>query len=170
MNDQPGTSGQPTGQPTGQDPWRPEPQDPQSQGPQPGGTLPPGPAEQTARRALWLGVGSLVITLFFWPFGLALGIAALVVGTKARRLATGRPGALPGLTGGMVTGAISVVLGVLMLGFAVYLWPEVSGLENCKSTANTQTDRQACEDKWLPEIARKLHVRTSDLDPLKGML
>lgn len=162
MNDQPGTSGQPTGQ----DPWRPT----EPENPPPGGALPPGAAEQTARRALWLGVGSLVITLFFWPFGLALGIAALVVATKARRLATGRASAPPGATGGMVTGAVSVVLGVLMLGFAVYLWPQVSGLENCKSTANTQTDRQACEDKWLPEIARKLHVRTADLDPLKGML
>ncbi|RFU42409.1 DUF4190 domain-containing protein [Actinomadura logoneensis] len=162
MNEQPGTSGQSTGQ----DPWRPsEPQDPA-----PGGPVPPGAAEQAARRALWLGVGSLVITLFFWPFGLVLGIAALVVGTRARRLSAERPRPLPGLTGGMVSGALSVVLGVLMLGFAVYLWPEVSGLENCKSTANTQTDRQACEDKWLPEIARKLHVRTSDLDPLKGML
>ncbi|MCP2335494.1 hypothetical protein [Actinomadura rupiterrae] len=162
MNDQPG----PSGQPTSQDPWRP----PEPQGPPPGGALPPGAAEQTARRALWLGVGSLVITLFFWPGGLALGVAALVVATKARRLAAGRTAPPPGVTGGLVTGTISVVLGVLMLGLAVYLWPEVSALENCKSDANTQTDRAACEAKWLPEIAHKLHVRTSDLDPLKGML
>ncbi|MFC4910640.1 hypothetical protein [Actinomadura gamaensis] len=168
MNEQPG----PSGPPASEDPWRPpEQQDPRDpQGPPPGGPTPPGAAEQAARRALWLGVGSLVITLFFWPLGLALGIAAVVVGTRARRLAAHRAGSPPGVTGGIVTGAISVVLGVVMLGFAVYLWPEVSGLENCKSTANTQTDKSACEDKWLPEIARKLHVRTSDLDPLKGML
>ena len=75
---------------------------------------PASPAGSSASVALWLGIGSIVacvisVGLLALP-ALAAGIGAVVVGSRAR--------ARGGGSGGIITGAIGIVLSVL----ALLLW------------------------------------------------
>ena len=111
--------------------------------------------DRAGSRALWLGLGSLVLTVFFMPLGIALGIAAIVYGIKARRRATGKA---PGALAGIVMGSIAAVLSTILLSMTVYLLSELSGYQSCVQVANTNTDEQACRDIWFPKMEKKLNM------------
>lgn len=111
--------------------------------------------DRTGLRALWLGLGSLLLTIFFMPLGIALGIAAIVFGIKARRRAAGK---VPGALAGIIMGAIAAVMSTILLSMTVYLLSELSGYQNCVDVANTNTDEQACRDIWFPKMEKKLNM------------
>jgi Domain of unknown function (DUF4190) len=107
--------GGPPGQPPGQPPG--VPYGPYGQGPDPrygAGGLPTTNAKATA--SLVVGIGSLVLS---WCCGLGvLGVVAIVLGIKARSEIKYSRGTQDGdgmALGGIITGAIAVVLGVLVL-------------------------------------------------------
>lgn len=132
----------------------------------PAGEPPAGQTEarQGGVRALWLGGIALVTSLFFYPLGLVLGIAALVVGIKARRAAraTGGAGgarqAVPGAVPGMVMGGIGLAMSLVMVAGAIVLRTEFSGYWDCVNASNTHTDEQACRDEYYPKIEDKLDL------------
>lgn len=121
-------------------------------------------ARQAGIRTLWLGGVALVTALFFYPLGLVLGIAALVVGVKARRAsrATGGSGgtrnAVPGVVPGMVMGGIGLAMSLVMVAMAIVLRTEFSGYWDCVNASNTHTDEQACRDEYYPKIEDKLDL------------
>ncbi|GAA2634574.1 hypothetical protein SMC26_15410 [Actinomadura fulvescens] len=118
----------------------------------------PRPVERLGWRALWLGAGAMLTTLFFFPIGLVLGIAALVVGIKARRGARRRQAVAPGAIAGLVLGSIAVAFSAFSLALTVFLWPELSGYQSCVGKANTSTDEKACRDEYYPKIEKKLKL------------
>ncbi|HLV72111.1 hypothetical protein FHX41_5311 [Actinomadura hallensis] len=127
-------------------------------GERPAGQPPTGPTrtQRAGWRALWLGGIALLTSFFFYPLGLVLGVASLVVGVRARRAAReggdGAPGALPGI----VLGSVGLALSVLSVSMTLFLWSELSGYQDCLSTSNTKTDEQACQDEYYPKIEEKL--------------
>lgn len=118
----------------------------------------PPAVDRAGWRALWLGGGALLVTLFFFPIGLVLGVAALVVGIKARRRAKQRHGVAPGAIAGIVLGGIGVAISTFSLTLTVFLWPELSGYNECKGKANTTADEQSCQDEYFPKIENKLKL------------
>ncbi|WP_157407832.1 hypothetical protein [Actinomadura atramentaria] len=122
--------------------------------PRPGGAGPRGPV---ARRALWLGIGSLVAAFLFPPFALVLGIAAIVVERKARREPV-PPGTPPrsGLSASIVTGAIAIVLAVASMSLGAYLRTEIADFTECKSSANTVSDEDACTEAFNRAFEKKM--------------
>ncbi len=126
----------------------------------PAGEPPAGPsqARQAGVRALWLGGIALLTALFFYPLGLVLGVAALVVGIRARRQARANRDTVPGALPGMVMGAIGLGMSLVMVAMAVFLRTEFSGYWDCVNAANTHTDRQVCQDEYYPKIEKKLDL------------
>ncbi|WP_433329129.1 hypothetical protein [Spirillospora sp. CA-294931] len=130
---------------------------PRDHRPSPMGRPPVGsPAYQAGRRAMWLGGGALVISLFFFPIGAVLGIAAVVVGVKARRLARAeRVTTAQGVVPGIVMGAIGLCVCAMSLAFAAFMWPQVSSYQECLGGANTHTDKKACKDEYKKDLQNK---------------
>ncbi|WP_067489377.1 DUF4190 domain-containing protein [Actinomadura hibisca] len=135
---------------------------------------PPGPAGPDAsdgagRRSLWLGVGGLVVSLFFWPLGLVLDIAAVVIGTKARRKAAAVRGRAPGATAGIVTGAIGTLLGALALIMAVVILPETNTRTQCLDKANTLSEEKVCDETYMRDLEEKFGLPKGSMDRYSGM-
>ncbi|MBW8486936.1 DUF4190 domain-containing protein [Actinomadura parmotrematis] len=117
-------------------------------------------AAVVARRAAWLGVGGLLITLIFMPLGLILSIAGLVLGLRARRSVRH----LAGATTGIVTGAVGVLLSLASIAVLLYISPQVSDLNDCLDAANTVADEQQCRDTYVPKIEKRLGAEPGTLD------
>ncbi|MFI0405191.1 hypothetical protein [Actinomadura sp. 3N508] len=172
---------------------RPEPdqapqpdQTPAGQGPQPGPTPPaepgqpgapgqpagpgPGQPQRTGWRALWLGAIALLTAFFFYPLGLVLGVAALVVGIRARRSARRARGAAPGAVPGIVLGSVGLAFSILSVSLTAFLWTELSGYQNCLSGSNTTTDKQSCQEKYFPKIEDKLGLPDGSMDRYGDLL
>ncbi|MFB4297951.1 hypothetical protein [Actinomadura sp. NTSP31] len=161
MSEQPGRPAHPVEQ--GRDPA----------GPPPGTPLgPPGPppVERTGRRALWLGIVALLTSLFFYPLGLVLGVAALVIGIRARRRARTARGAAPGAVPGIVLGSVGLAFSALSVALTVFLWPELSGYQECLGASNTGADKTACKHEFYPKIEKKLDLPAGSMDKYGDLL
>jgi len=123
--------------------------------------------DRSGLRALWLGLGALLLTPFFAPGGVAAGIAAVVVAVKVRRKAEGPT---PGAVAGLVMGLAGAVFSGLILAMTVFLWSELSGYQDCLRTANTNTDEQACKDTWLPKMEDRLNMPRGSLNEYRELL
>ncbi|MFC4053936.1 hypothetical protein ACFOY4_29945 [Actinomadura syzygii] len=162
----------PGGRPLGEPPAGPDLTPGSTTGGAPGGVPGGTPPERhrTGWRALWLGGIALITAFFFYPLGLVLGIAALVVGIRARRAARRSRGAAPGAVPGIVLGSIGLVFSILSVSLTVYLWSELSGYQSCVSGSNTTTDKQACQDKYYPRIEKKLDLPSGSMDKYGDLL
>ena len=126
----------------------------------PGPATPAAEIERDGRRALWFGVGSIVLSIFAPVgslFGTAAAVAAMVIGVRANGRSQGRRN-VPGAVGGIVLGTVGLVLSVLSFVVVMYTWPELTGYRDCMAGANTITDQQACHDTWGPKFDRKLKI------------
>ncbi|GAA3982161.1 hypothetical protein GCM10023085_75520 [Actinomadura viridis] len=119
---------------------------------------PDGGPDRSGWRALWLGGGALLLTPFFFPVGLFLGIAALVVGIRARRRAGRRRVGAPGAVGGIVLGAIGLAMASFWFAVTAFLWTELNGYQTCLTSANTTTDEKNCRDRYFTDIEKKLNL------------
>lgn len=137
-------------------------------GPPPAG--PPPTTQRTGWRALWLGGIALVTSFFFYPVGLVLGIASLVVGVRARRAARQGHGVAPGAVPGMVLGAVGLVFSLMSVSLTVFLWSELSGYQECLSTANTSLDEESCKDEFYPRIEDKLGLPSGSMERYGDLL
>jgi len=120
----------------------------------------PATIDRSGLRALWLGLGALLLTPFFAPAGIIAGVAAVVVAVKVRRKATGPT---PGAVAGLVTGLAAALFSAMILAMTVVLWTELSGYQECLRTANTTIDEKACQESWLPKMEDRLNVPPGSL-------
>ncbi|TDD27869.1 hypothetical protein E1287_33740 [Actinomadura sp. KC06] len=194
MSEQPGPPAQPEdrpgGRPAGEPPAGPTPptdrppqadqppqadhlqteQAPQTEPMPPAGPAGPGQAQRTGWRALWLGAIALLTAFFFYPLGLVLGVAALVVGIRARRSARRARGAAPGAVPGIVLGSIGLAFSMLSVAVTAFLWTELSGYQSCLSGSNTTADKQSCRAEYYPKIEDKLGLPAGSMDKYGDLL
>lgn len=134
--------------------------------------LPPTAAERGGMRALSMSLIGLLLLFLRVPLvgllGVALLVAAIVTGIRARRRAkrilTRAPGAIAGIIVGVV-GLLMVAAGVAMIATVA---TEFSDYENCHSSALTITDKQTCDDRYIPRIEHKLHLPKGSLKGYPG--
>lgn len=100
--------------------------------------------------------------------GVGLLVAAIVTGVRARRRArrilTRAPGAIAGIIIGVI-GLLMVLAGVVLVATVAR---EFSDYENCRSSALTITDKQTCQDRYIPRIEHKLHLPKDSLKDYPG--
>ena len=77
---------------------------------------------------------------------------------RARRRAKRNSAAAPGAVAGIVLGTIGLVISAFSLTLTVILWSEMSGYQECLSKANTNSDKQSCQDTWFPRIEDRLNL------------
>lgn len=106
------------------------------------------------RWALTFGIIGL-LAILLPPISLILGIAAIVVGIMARRLARRNsmvsPGAVPGIVLGIVSTMITAVIGVTLATF----WTESRTYMTCVEGANTHSARAKCEDEFRKSLEKR---------------
>lgn len=143
-----------------EDPWLPSPTpDPF----EPGHDGPPVvPVQQVARRsrlALILGLGSLPVTVVFFPAGIALSVAALILGIRARRAATAAGVPKRPATVAVVTGSIALALGILLTAVVITFWSELRAYETCISGANTHQSTSECNKQLSESLDHRFGIR-----------
>lgn len=123
-------------------------------GQQPGGYGPPGGYDAPARKSNGLGIASLVLGILSLPGaifaipGIVLGLLAIVLGIVALRRVKARRADNRGMPiGGIVTGAIGLVLGSIILAAAAFF---VSTAEDCIGELS-QTGDQAAYEQCLQD-------------------
>jgi hypothetical protein len=124
-------------------------------------------------RALFLSVTGLL--LLFLPIpglalvGLALLVAGVVTGVRARRRARRILTRAPGAIAGIIVGAGGLCLVAAGVVLASVVATEFGDYQNCRSSALTITDRQTCQDRYFPKIEHKLHLPKDSLDRYRSM-
>ncbi|GAB2850855.1 hypothetical protein GCM10027176_62320 [Actinoallomurus bryophytorum] len=152
---------------------------PQTQLPAPPPSSPPPPppptaAERGGMRALFLSITGLL--LFFLPIpgialiGLALLIAGVVTGVRARRRARRILTRAPGSIGAIVIGTIGLCLALMGVVLGSLVATEYGDYLKCRSSALTITDKQTCQDRYFPQIEHKLHLPKGSLDRYRSMM
>jgi uncharacterized iron-regulated membrane protein len=102
--------------------------------------------------------------------GVALLVAAIVTGVRARRRARRILTRAPGAMGGIIIGAIGLLMVLAGLVLVATVAREFSDYENCRSSALTITDKQVCQDRYIPKIEHKLHLPKDSLKDYPGGL
>jgi hypothetical protein len=105
-----------------------------------------------------LGSISLPLTLFVPWIGIFTGLAAVIIGFRTRRAAKRAGIPAPGAMPGVVTGAIGLVVSVLVMVVGVVFWNELQQFTECKAAANTIAEQQRCSDQFARRIEKKLHL------------
>jgi hypothetical protein len=140
--------------------------------PAPGpGRTPPGPHEPTAieragRWALWLGTGSMVLSVFqsiYRPVGLIFGIIAVVMGVRAHLRAQRQRALAPGAVAGIAMGAVAIAISIPVLAMSLFFRTEMDRYAECRASANTITDEQACKDAFARSLEKKVKLRQGSL-------
>jgi hypothetical protein len=125
-------------------------------------------------RALLLSIGGLVFMFLPIPglalVGLALLVAGVVTGVRARRRARRILTRAPGAIGGIVIGSVGLALAAAGLVLGAIVAQDFSDYQKCSSSALTITDKQTCQDRYFPRIEHKLHLPKGSLDRYRSMM
>jgi hypothetical protein len=123
-------------------------------------------------RALSMSLIGLLLLFLQVPLvglvGVALLVAAIVTGIRARRRARRILTRAPGAMGGIVIGAIGLVLIIAGLAMVATVATEFGDYQKCHSSALTITDKQTCNDRYIPKIEHKLHLPKGSLKDYPG--
>lgn len=135
-----------SGTPPGGDPWGTG---------QRGGQDGRGAVDNGGRIAVLVGLSGAILSLLFFPVGLVLDVAAIVLGVRALRRVRTRGGRAPGAVAGIVLGSVGAVLVALVVTVLGVFWNEVRAYQECMSGANTIRS----EEKCTAEFERALRER-----------
>jgi hypothetical protein len=106
-------------------------------------------------------VASLGTAVLFFPLALVLGPAAVILGIRAQRRAQRKRGRAPGAVGGIVCGAIGAILATGAAALVLLLFDEFNDYADCRSGANTEIAKQACEDQLRARLEDRFGVSQS---------
>lgn len=124
---------------------------------------PGGKEERGGRIAIVLALPGVFLSVVFFPLGLALDVAAIVLGARALRRVKrnqGVHGKAPGAIPGIVIGAVGAVLATIMITLLAFFWTEVRAYQECMSGANTLSSQETCMTKFEHAIQDRLGLRT----------
>jgi uncharacterized protein YacL len=103
--------------------------------------------------ALVLGILAIIFAIVFFPLGIVLAILAIVFAVigirRARRgEATNRGVAI----GGLVTGVVGLVIGIIVLAFLASHREDFSNFQDCVNHAQTGAQRNHCVDQFRHDL------------------
>lgn len=131
------------------------------------GPSPQGPVDRGGWTALALGFAGVMLTFWFWPLGLMLGLAldaaAVTVGVRALRRARRQRSRAPGARGGLVLGGVGLALGIVLGSFTALFWEELQTYQRCMSGAITVEAREACDQQVREAIGERLGIPAEQL-------
>jgi hypothetical protein len=135
---------------------------------------PPIAPERGGMRAFLLSVGGLLLLFVPVPgaavIGLALLVAGVVSGIQARRRARRVLTQAPGAVAAIVIGAIGICLSLAVFAVGIVLAGELTGYQKCRDSALTITDKQACQDEYIPRFERKLQLPQGSLNRYRSVM
>jgi hypothetical protein len=103
-----------------------------------------------------LGIVGLVLSVLVAPAGLALDIAAIVLGVRELRRAGRERVATPGAAiAGLLAGTVGAVLALIITAAVVAFYPQVRDYTDCLSGANTVADQQQCRAEFERGVQRR---------------
>ncbi len=132
--------------------------------PPPPPPLPPTAAERGGTRALIMGMAGMVLTFLFLPVGLVLCVMAIVTGIRSRKRARQVLAPSPGAVPGVILGAVGVALSAVSISLAAVVWSDLTAYTECRQSAITIDDREACQDQYFPRMERRLHIPIGSLE------
>ena len=123
-------------------------------------------------RGLLLGLVSLVALTFAWPNGtttqaasavgmvtaLGLGTAAIVLAVRALMRTQASNAVAPGAVSAIVTGTITCIVAMLLLGVLALMWSEFGALERCKNRAITETAQSRCAAAFEDDVRARFNL------------
>lgn len=135
---------------------------------------PPTAPERGGMRGFLFSLGGLLLLFVPVPgaalIGLGLLVAGLVAGIRARRRARRVLSYAPGSIAAIVIGAIGICLSLAGVALGLVLANELVAYHNCEDSAITITDKQSCQDKYLPEFEQRLHLPKGFLDHARTVM
>jgi hypothetical protein len=120
----------------------------------PAGTT--GPVDPGGRRALLFAVAGAVMSVVFFPIGIVLDVAAIVLAFRARRRAAKAGGTAPMSAPAVVIGGIGLAFASGLLAFTGIFFDEFRAYQSCMSGANTEVARQECNDEFRIDVENRL--------------
>lgn len=96
------------------------------------------------------------------------GVAAIVLGVRARRRARANAHRAPGTVGGIVLGAVGLAFSAVLFGSLALMWPEFSAFRACTDGANTISAQQSCNKTFTESLRKRAGLPPGslpDLDP-----
>ena len=124
----------------------------------PGDSAPP--TEPGGAQALLLVCAGLLLAggWFVWV-GLALEIAAVLLGLRTMRRAARSGRRAPGAKAAVVTGSVAALLLVAVLGFLALVYDEYRAYTTCLDRAITESARAECRETFDGAVRSRFGVR-----------
>jgi hypothetical protein len=110
------------------------------------------------RRALWIGIAALLMSLFSPFLGLIMAAVALYVAIRTVRAIRRAGSKASSAVYGIVLASIALVISIFITSFQILLWNELQSYHDCMSLANTITDESHCKDSFARSFEKKLHL------------
>lgn len=117
-----------------------------------------GKPDRSGRAALLLGFSGVALSVIFFPLGLVLDVAAIVVGVRALRRARQRHGKAPGALAGVISGSLGACLVVVVVTVLAFFWQEVRAYQECMSGANTIRSQEKCMRQFENAIEERFGI------------
>ena len=125
-------------------------------------------------RAFLFSIGGLLLLFVPVPgaalIGLGLLVAGLVTGVRARRRARRVLTRAPGSVAAIVIGSIGICLSLAGVALGLVLADELVAYHKCEDSALTITDKQSCQDRYMPQFERRLHLPKGFLDHARTVM
>ncbi|MFG1750674.1 hypothetical protein [Streptosporangium sandarakinum] len=114
------------------------------------------PTEGAGRRALWLAVAAVILTILLPLAGIVMSVIALVVSIRAVR--TLRSETRPAGTGvtGMVVSALALLLALALAATQFYFRDELAAYTDCRTGAGTVAAQNECVQRLERAMEKKL--------------
>lgn len=126
--------------------------------------------------ALFVGLCALVLSIEIMnlmmnaPLLSALaplaGVAAIVLGVRARRRARANSHRAPGTIGGIVLGAVGLAFSAVLFASLAMMWPEFSAFRACTNGANTISAQQSCNKTFTESLRKRAGLPPGSLPSL----
>lgn len=94
------------------------------------------------------------------------GVAAIVLGVRARRRARANFHRAPGTVGGIVLGAVGLAFSAVLFASLAMMWPEFSAFRACTNGANTISAQQSCNKTFTESLRKRAGLPPGSLPSL----
>ncbi|WP_231618882.1 hypothetical protein [Nonomuraea sp. SBT364] len=121
------------------------------------------PAESAGRRAIWLSIAALAMTIMLPAAGLVLAVFALVAGIRALPLLRNAGKPTGSAAGGIAVSTVALLLSAGATAMQLYLMDEHSAYQECMKGAGTVSSQGECYVQFRDAAEKKLPADVLEL-------